>query len=99
LCSRGLFCISQRPCLAADRKHSPDPPEQDRDECQQATLTDVIKVHAYLLDWNDYADFNSAYQRWFPERLPSRTCVGVHGLAADALVEIDLVAWRAGGWI
>jgi 2-iminobutanoate/2-iminopropanoate deaminase len=63
------------------------------------TLTDVIQVHAYLLDWNDYADFNSAYQRWFPERLPSRTCVGVHGLAAEALVEIDLVAWRAGGWI
>jgi enamine deaminase RidA (YjgF/YER057c/UK114 family) len=63
------------------------------------TLTDVIQVHAYLLDWSDYADFNSAYQRWFPERLPSRSCVGVHGLAADALVEIDLVAWRAGGWI
>jgi reactive intermediate/imine deaminase len=63
------------------------------------TLTDVIKVHAYLLDWNDYADFNSAYQRWFPERLPSRSCVGVQGLAAVALVEIDLVAWRAAGWI
>jgi reactive intermediate/imine deaminase len=61
-------------------------------------LTDVVSVRAYLLDWSDYAAFNAAYERWFPERLPSRTCVGVSGLAAGALVEIDLVAWRSGGW-
>ncbi len=62
------------------------------------TLTDVVQVRAYLLDWSDYDDFNSVYGSWFGERLPSRTCVGVDGLAAGALVEIDLVAWRAGGW-
>ena len=28
------------------------------------------------------------------QRLPARTCVGVTGLARDALVEIDLVARR-----
>ena len=53
---------------------------------------------AYLLDWGEYAAFNVAYRRWFASRLPSRTCVGVSGLAAGARVEIDLVAWRAGGW-
>jgi len=62
------------------------------------TLSDVVQVRAYLLEWGDYADFNAAYVRWFPERLPSRTCVGVNGLALGALVEIDLVAWRPGGW-
>jgi reactive intermediate/imine deaminase len=61
-------------------------------------LADVVSARAYLVDWTDYAGFNAAYERWFPERLPSRTCVGVSGLAAGALVEIDLVAWRPGGW-
>ena len=61
-------------------------------------FSDVVQTRAYLLHWSDYAEFNAAYERWFPERLPSRTCVGVSGLAAGALVEVDLVAWRAGGW-
>ena len=62
------------------------------------SFADVVQVRAYLLDWADYAEFNRAYAAWFEERLPSRTCVGVSGLAAGALVEVDLVAWRAGGW-
>jgi enamine deaminase RidA (YjgF/YER057c/UK114 family) len=41
------------------------------------TLADVVSVRAYLLDWNDYGAFNTAYAAWFPDRLPSRTCVGV----------------------
>lgn len=61
-------------------------------------LTDAVMVRAYLLRWGDYAAFNAAYEPWFPERLPSRTCVGTTGLAAGALVEIDLVCWRADGW-
>jgi enamine deaminase RidA (YjgF/YER057c/UK114 family) len=62
------------------------------------TLLDVVATRAYLLEWSDYEAFNAAYERWFPERLPSRTCVGVSGLAAGARVELDLVAWRQGGW-
>lgn len=59
---------------------------------------DVVSARAYLTDWEDYGAFNGAYERWFPARLPSRTCVGVHGLAEGALVEVDLVAWREEGW-
>ena len=62
------------------------------------TLADVVSVRAYLLRWEDYEAFNVAYAPWFPERLPSRTCVGTTGLAAGALVEIDWVCWRADGW-
>ena len=62
------------------------------------SLSDVVQVRAYLTDWDEYETFNAAYQRWFPERLPSRTCVGVTGLAAGARVELDLVAWRTDGW-
>ncbi len=61
-------------------------------------LADVVSVRAYLLNWDDYGVFNTAYAAWFPDRLPSRTCVGVTGLAVDALVEIDWVCWRSDGW-
>ncbi|MGO4443614.1 RidA family protein [Mycobacterium sp. 2YAF39] len=62
------------------------------------TLSDVVAVRAYLIDWNDYDAFNAAYAPWFPDRLPSRTCVGVTGLAVGARVEIDWVCWRSAGW-
>ena len=62
------------------------------------SLEDVIQARAYLTDWEDYAEFNEAYRAWFPARLPSRTCTGASGLAAGARVEVDLVAWRTGGW-
>lgn len=61
-------------------------------------LADVVSVRAYLTDWSEYPAFNAAYAAWFPDRLPSRTCVGVTGLAVGARVEIDWVAWRSGGW-
>jgi reactive intermediate/imine deaminase len=68
-------------------------------ELAGGTLADVVQVCAYLTDWDEYAAFNAAYERWFPERLPSRTCVGVSGLAAGARVEVELVAWREAGWL
>jgi reactive intermediate/imine deaminase len=61
-------------------------------------LGDVVAARAYLTDWDDYAAFNAAYEPWFQARLPSRTCVGTSGLAVGARVEVDLVAWREGGW-
>ncbi|MET0474655.1 MAG: RidA family protein [Mycobacterium sp.] len=61
-------------------------------------LADVVSVRAFLTNWDDYGAFNVAYAKWFPERLPSRTCVGVTGLAVGAVVEIDWVCWRADGW-
>ena len=61
-------------------------------------LADVAQVRAYLLDWYDYATFNATYAGWFPDRFPSRTCVGTTGLAVGARVEIDWVCWRSDGW-
>jgi 2-iminobutanoate/2-iminopropanoate deaminase len=43
----------------------------------------------------DYAEMNAVYRSFFAEgRLPARTCVGVTGLAYDALIEVDLIARR-----
>jgi reactive intermediate/imine deaminase len=54
----------------------------------------VLSARAYLTDFATYEEFNRAYARWFPTRLPSRTCVEVGALAVEALVEVDLVAVR-----
>jgi 2-iminobutanoate/2-iminopropanoate deaminase len=56
----------------------------------------VVMVRIYLMRFKqDYAAMNEIYRGYFSEdRLPARTCVGVNGLAYDALIEIDLVARR-----
>ncbi|WP_270933883.1 RidA family protein [Falsiroseomonas oryzae] len=59
-------------------------------------LRDVVQARVYLTHFaRDYEAMNRTYASYFPpDRLPARTCVGVTGLARDALVEIDLVAWK-----
>lgn len=58
----------------------------------------VTMTRIYLTEFKrDYAAMNETYRSYFPaDRLPARTCVGVTGLAYDALVEIDLVCRRPG---
>jgi 2-iminobutanoate/2-iminopropanoate deaminase len=55
-------------------------------------LDDALMVRVYLTSFDDYALFNAAYRGWFRGPLPSRTCVGVTGLAVGAVVEIDVIA-------
>lgn len=59
-------------------------------------LSHVVQARVYLTEFRrDYPAMNAAYASYFPaDRRPARTCVGVTGLARDALVEIDLVARR-----
>lgn len=56
----------------------------------------VVMARIYLTRFKqDYADMNETYRSYFaPDRLPARSCVGVTGLAYDALIEIDLVCRR-----
>jgi 2-iminobutanoate/2-iminopropanoate deaminase len=56
----------------------------------------VVMARVYLTRFKeDYAAMNETYRSYFaPDRLPARTCVGVTGLAYDALIEIDLIARR-----
>ncbi len=59
-------------------------------------LEHVVFARVYLTEFKrDYKAMNETYLTYFPpDRLPGRTCVGVSGLAVDALVEIDLIARR-----
>jgi reactive intermediate/imine deaminase len=56
----------------------------------------VAMARIYLTEFKrDYLAMNETYRSYFAEgRLPARTCVGVTGLAYDALIEIDLIARR-----
>jgi 2-iminobutanoate/2-iminopropanoate deaminase len=56
----------------------------------------IAMARIYLTEFKrDYAAMNEIYRGYFaPGRLPARTCVGVTGLAYDALIEIDLIARR-----
>jgi 2-iminobutanoate/2-iminopropanoate deaminase len=56
----------------------------------------VVMARIYLTRFRqDYVAMNETYRSYFAEgRLPARTCVGVTGLAYDALIEIDLICRR-----
>jgi reactive intermediate/imine deaminase len=59
-------------------------------------LRDVLSVRIFLTRFDaDYDAMNAVYATYFEAgRRPARTCVGVNGLAKDALIEIDLIARR-----
>lgn len=62
----------------------------------QLDLHNVLQARVYLSHFQrDYAVMNATYRSYFAaDKLPARTCIGVTGLAVDALVEIDMVARR-----
>ena len=59
-------------------------------------LEHVVMARVYLTRFKeDYQAMNEVYRSFWSEgRLPARTCVGVTGLAYEALIEVDLVACR-----
>ena len=61
-------------------------------------LEHVLSCRVYITEFKrDFDAMNEVYRSYFPaDRLPARTCIGVTGLARDALVEIDMVARRPG---
>ncbi len=59
-------------------------------------LGHIVAARVFLTRFEqDYAAMNAVYESYFKAaRLPARTCIGVTGLARDALVEIDFIARR-----
>lgn len=55
-------------------------------------MRDVVKVHVFLADLDDFGEFNDVYKEFFPEDFPARTTVGAELL--DIMVEIDCIAVR-----
>ena len=61
-----------------------------------ASLANVVDVTSFLVNMNDFADYNKAYAEFFnPKNGPTRTTVAVHQLPhTDLVVEIKVVAYK-----
>jgi 2-iminobutanoate/2-iminopropanoate deaminase len=55
---------------------------------------DVVKATVYLRDFDEFAAMSAVYHEYFPTEPPTRTTVGVTGLARDFRVEIEVIATR-----
>ncbi|WGK63670.1 RidA family protein [Croceiramulus getboli] len=60
-------------------------------EQHQMTLADVVKATVILEDINDFQAFNEVYTSYLPQK-PARTTFAAAGLAANAAIEIEVVA-------
>ncbi len=58
-------------------------------EAGGATMADVVKVHAYLRDMDDFAVFNEVYATFFSAPYPARTTVQSN---INIPIEVDAMA-------
>lgn len=61
-----------------------------------ASLKDIVDVTSFLVNMNDFADYNKAYGEFFEKETgPTRTTVAVHQLPhPDLVVEIKVMAYK-----
>jgi len=61
-----------------------------------ASLKNVVDVSSFLVNMNDFADYNRAYAEFFDKETgPTRTTVAVHQLPhPDLVVEIKVTAYK-----
>ena len=57
-----------------------------------SSLDRVVKATVFLSDFEDFADMNEAYGRFFGETPPARSTVEVSRLPRDVKVEIEVIA-------
>jgi len=58
------------------------------------SLDNVVKCTVILSDINDFKAFNEVYVKYFTKK-PARTTFAAAGLAANAKIEIDVIAVKA----
>ena len=52
----------------------------------------VVKTTCFLADLADFAAFNAAYGKYFPENPPARSCFQVAALPKGAKLEVEMIA-------
>ncbi len=58
------------------------------------SFDDVFKCQVFLADMKEWPAFNKIYVEYFkPGRLPTRSALGVNGLALGARVEMEITAY------
>ncbi|HEY4997331.1 MAG TPA: RidA family protein [Solirubrobacteraceae bacterium] len=58
-----------------------------------ATMSDVVKINAFVTSLEDYAEYAQARAERFGDQLPASATVQVAGLLVGAQIEIDAVAF------
>lgn len=77
-----------------------DQTKQSMDNCLAvindcgATAKDVTKVTIFIKDMNQFGKINEIYSEYFTDHKPARVCIEVARLPKDALVEIDMIAYK-----
>ena len=60
-----------------------------------ASIQDLVEVTAFLVNMSDFDVYNETYGKFFTERGPARTTVGVRELPhPDLLIEMKAVAFK-----
>lgn len=57
-----------------------------------ATLENIVKVNIYIVDMDMFLSINEAYEEYFDEHKPARSCVEVSRLPKDGNIEIEAIA-------
>ena len=58
------------------------------------STADVVKTTVFITDMGNFGAVNEVYAKYFEKDPPARSCVAVKTLPKDALVEIEVVAWK-----
>lgn len=58
------------------------------------SVEDIVKTTIFLKNIKDYGRFNKIYSKFFKEKFPARTTVGVASLPKNVLIEIDFIAYK-----
>jgi 2-iminobutanoate/2-iminopropanoate deaminase len=61
-------------------------------EAAGADFTKVVKVAVYLVDMNEFSQFNGIYAEYFTSDQPARSAVQVAALPLRARIEIEMIA-------
>ena len=58
------------------------------------SIDDVVKTTVFLADMNDFAAMNEVYAANFSGDFPARSAVAVKTLPKNALVEVEVIAYK-----
>jgi 2-iminobutanoate/2-iminopropanoate deaminase len=62
-------------------------------ESNGATMADVVKCTAFMADIAEWGAFNTVYREFFTKPYPARSALGANGLALNARVELECIAY------
>ncbi len=97
-----IYVSGMTPMDGVDVQDKPDDIKEQTRRCMRyigevlreagADFDDVIKFNVYLVDLDEFSQFNEAYLEFLQEPYPARCCVQVSRLVDDVKVEIEAVA-------